>query len=149
MRLRIRSKRSDFITQTKLGYDTPVLEAVSPEGNGSASQLHVPSLLFCSMKPRAHWTTKARRPLAVQLELDGLCRERTALVIAHRLFTIRDADILVFDQGEIIELGTHDQLAATGGAYVIPSATEDSGRRGAGWVNRLSLCVEPSELVRT
>ncbi len=43
---------------------------------------------------------------------------RTSFVIAHRLSTIRDADlILVMDQGQIIEKGTHESLLAQGGFY--------------------------------
>ena len=45
-------------------------------------------------------------------------RGRTSFVIAHRLSTVRNADlILVFDRGRIIERGTHDELVALGGYY--------------------------------
>ena len=45
-------------------------------------------------------------------------RERTALVIAHRLATVRDADeIVVLDQGRIVQRGTHDELFRSGGLY--------------------------------
>jgi ATP-binding cassette subfamily B protein len=47
-----------------------------------------------------------------------LCQGRTTLVIAHRLATIRDADlIVVLDRGRIVERGTHDQLLANRGLY--------------------------------
>ena len=54
----------------------------------------------------------------IQEGLDVLLGNRTSIVIAHRLSTIRHADrIIVLDQGEIIESGTHDQLMSSGGHY--------------------------------
>jgi ATP-binding cassette subfamily B protein len=55
---------------------------------------------------------------AVQRALDAALAGRTSLVIAHRLSTVRDADlILVVEQGRIVQRGTHATLLAQGGLY--------------------------------
>ena len=56
--------------------------------------------------------------LAVQRALETALTGRTSLVIAHRLSTVREADqILVVDEGNVVERGTHDELLAAGGLY--------------------------------
>jgi ATP-binding cassette, subfamily B, bacterial len=55
---------------------------------------------------------------AVQRALDAALAERTSLVIAHRLSTVRNADlILVLDEGRIVQHGTHADLLTRGGLY--------------------------------
>ena len=69
--------------------------------------------------------------MAVQRALDTALVGRTALVIAHRLSTVRGADlILVVDDGRIVERGTHDELLAAGGLYATSTApSSPAGQR--------------------
>ena len=59
-----------------------------------------------------------RTEILLQKAMDNLMRERTCFVIAHRLSTIVDSDlILVIDQGQVVEQGTHTQLLEKQGFY--------------------------------
>jgi len=59
-----------------------------------------------------------RTEVLIQKAMDKLMRGRTSFIIAHRLSTIRNADrILVLQDGDIVEQGSHDELIARGGAY--------------------------------
>jgi ATP-binding cassette subfamily B multidrug efflux pump len=56
--------------------------------------------------------------VSIQKSLDQLMTEKTVIAVAHRLSTIAAMDrLLIFDQGKIVEQGTHEQLVAKGGLY--------------------------------
>ena len=77
--------------------------------------LKAPSIVILD-EATAHLDSESEA--AVQKALSVALIGRTALVIAHRLSTVRDADlILVVDAGRIVERGTHEQLVAAGGLY--------------------------------
>ena len=64
----------------------------------------------------------------IQQSLEGLLRDRTSFVIAHRLSTVRHADrIVVMEGGRIAEVGTHDELLALGGRYAEMVALQNVG----------------------
>lgn len=72
-----------------------------------------------------------RTEQAVQAALDELARGRTTITIAHRLSTVRDADlIVVLDHGEVVEQGSHDALVARGGRYAELVAAQSADRGG-------------------
>lgn len=59
-----------------------------------------------------------RTEMQIQKAMDQLMKGRTSFVIAHRLSTVKDADlILVIDDGDIVEQGTHEELLEKGGFY--------------------------------
>ena len=77
-----------------------------------------------------------RTEIQIQEAMDNLMQGRTSFVIAHRLSTIRNADlILVMENGDIVEQGTHEELLEKGGFYAELYNSQSCVKRGQ------SLCV--------
>jgi ATP-binding cassette subfamily B protein len=112
----------DHIVGLPDGYDTVVGERGYRFSGGEKQRIAIartilrnPPVLVLDEATSALDTQTER---AVQEALDGLSQGRTTIAIAHRLSTVRDADqIVVLDQGEVVERGTHDELLAANGKY--------------------------------
>jgi len=112
----------EFVQELPRGLDTEVGEKGMLLSGGQRQRLSIARALLKNApilildEATASLDTESER--AIQAALDELLKGRTTLVIAHRLSTIRNADnILVMEQGRIVESGSHDVLMAKGGAY--------------------------------
>ncbi len=112
----------DYIISLPKGFDTDIGERGVKLSGGQKQRLSIariflknPSILILDEATSALDNTTE---LLIQKALDELCKGRTAIVVAHRLSTIRNADkIIVISDGKIKEEGTHDELIRQNGAY--------------------------------
>jgi subfamily B ATP-binding cassette protein MsbA len=111
-----------FIAQLPQGYETLLGERGTRLSGGQRQRIAIarallrdPPILILDEATSALDTESER---LVQQAIDRLMAERTVLVIAHRLATVRDADeIVVLEAGRVVQRGTHDQLFRAGGLY--------------------------------
>ena len=112
----------DFIMQLPDGFDTVIGEGGASLSGGEQQRI---SIARCILKDapivildEATASVDADNERAIQEAISELCKDKTLLVIAHRLKTIKDADqILVISDGQITEKGNHEELCALKGTY--------------------------------
>ena len=117
-----RANIHDYVMTLPDGYDTQIGERGVKLSGGQKQRLSIarvflknPAILILDEATSALDNTTE---ILIQQALDELCKGRTTLVVAHRLSTIKNADeICVIANGQITEMGTHDELMKKGGVY--------------------------------
>jgi ATP-binding cassette subfamily B protein len=112
----------DFLSALPKGYETEVGERGVLLSGGQKQRIALARAILRDasilLLDEATSALDAESEAAVQNAVDALSRERTTIVVAHRLATVKKADrILVFEQGRIVAEGKHDSLVAEGGLY--------------------------------
>jgi len=123
----------DFIAATPKAYDTMVGERGLKLSGGEKQRVAIartllknpPILIF----DEATSALDSANERAIQAEMRNAARGKTALVIAHRLSTVVDAhEIVVLEEGRVVERGPHAWLVAAGGRYAQMWELQQSGR---------------------
>ena len=116
------SHAHNFIMQLAHGYDTVIAEDGGNLSQGQKQLLCISRIMLCLppmlILDEATSSIDTRTELKIQNAFAKLMSGRTSFIVAHRLSTVKEADIiLVMKDGKIIEQGTHSQLLSAGGFY--------------------------------
>jgi len=111
-----------FIKELPMGYETQIGEGGGMLSGGQRQRIAIARALLGNPRllilDEATSNLDAESERIIQTNLNTILQDRTTLVIAHRLSTVRNADlILVLDRGILVESGTHDELMARRGHY--------------------------------
>ena len=111
-----------YIKTLPKGYNSVINEESSNISAGQKQLLTIARVILADPKililDEATSSIDTRTEIQIQAAMDNLMKGRTSFVIAHRLSTIKNSDlILVMNQGDIVEQGTHEELLAKGGFY--------------------------------
>lgn len=111
-----------FIKRLQDGYDTVITEDGGGISQGQKQLLCIARVMLCLppmlILDEATSSIDTRTEIRIQKAFAGMMEGRTSFIVAHRLSTIREADvILVMKEGKIIEQGNHEQLLRQGGFY--------------------------------
>jgi ATP-binding cassette subfamily B protein len=112
----------NFIMQLPNGYDSVIAEDGGNLSQGQKQLLCITRIMLCLppmlILDEATSSIDTRTEINIQKAFEKLMKGRTSFIVAHRLSTIKEADlILVMNNGNIVEQGTHEQLLELGGFY--------------------------------
>ena len=126
------SRCQDMIELLPEGYDTVLTAAGGNISQGQRQLLAIARAFVADPKililDEATSNVDTRTEKAIQSAMQEIMKDRTSIIIAHRLSTIQDADlIVVMDQGQIVESGSHDELLSRKGKYYELYMTQYAG----------------------
>lgn len=137
----------DFLSLLPQGYDTYVGERGVMLSGGQKQRVALARAILRDAKilllDEATSALDAESERAVQTAVEALAQDRTTLVVAHRLATVKRADrIVVFDKGRIVATGTHDALVAEGASMPVSRGSSSrTGRSDVAFVAGARLAV--------